>query len=183
MNTSIVPGSIEDLAQKSNQSIAATFLTVDAVVLIDVSGSMAIEDARGDRSRYDVACEELANLQGRLPGKIAVVAFSSFPQFVPNGRPPFLDGGTDMAQAMNFVKPADGCVKFILISDGEPNNEKKTLEAARSFQNYWDTIYIGPECDRRGADFLQKLAKATGGKCEVTGCVDRLADQITLMLG
>ena len=184
MPTAIVPGSIGAIAQRDGISIAESFLSADTIVLIDVSGSMAAHDSRGGQSRYDVACQELARLQHDLPGRIAVVAFSSSVQFVPGGRPPFLSGGTDLAAALRFVQVADGTVRFVVISDGYPDEPERALALASQFQSQIDVIYCGPEADRIGREFLEMLARAAGGRYVVADRAAELAERVqTLMLG
>lgn len=166
MNTQIVSGSIGALAQQSGKSIAETFISADIVVIVDVSGSMSSNDSRGGKSRYDVSCQELAALQQSLPGKIAVISFSDNAQFHPGGVPIYQGGGTNMADALAFVQIADRIpgMRFILISDGEPDDEKRTLAIARNFKNKVDVIFVGPENRSIGRDFLGRLAAATGGQ-------------------
>lgn len=163
-STDIVPGSIAAVTQRDNMGLAESFLSVDAIILVDVSASMGERDAPGERSRYTAACEELAALQAELPGKIAVIAFSDNARFVPGGVPPMMSMGTDMVAALRCVRPADGLeIRIILISDGEPDDAEETLTVARRFQSRIDTVYIGPERGR-GREFLAKLSGATGGQ-------------------
>jgi len=171
MNTAIVPGSLSAIARQENKSIAETFVNVDLVVIVDTSGSMFTHDSRGGKSRYGVACEELTQLQNAHPGKIAVLAFANGTIFCPSGVPTYLGGGTDMAGALQFAKIADvPGMQFILISDGQPDDEAATLAIAKTYQNKISTIYAGPEEHPAGRDFLQRLAAATGGQ---TITVDR----------
>ncbi|RME05555.1 MAG: VWA domain-containing protein [Anaerolineae bacterium] len=176
MNTDIVPGSLAAIARQESRSIAETFIDAQAVIVVDVSGSMASQDSRGGRSRYDVMLEELAALQANLPGRVAVVAFSDRPVFVPGGQPPFLNGTTDMAMALRFVKPADvPGMRFVLVSDGQPNDPDETLAVARTFRQRIDTIYVGPEERPAGRAFLERLAKASGGQVMTAERVNLLA--------
>jgi hypothetical protein len=108
VSADIVTGSVAAVANRTGKSIAETFLNVDLVAIIDVSGSMAEHDSRGGRSRHAVACEELAKLQAAEPGKVGIIAFSSHAQFMPGGVPPQPSGGTDLAGALTFSKIADG---------------------------------------------------------------------------
>lgn len=165
-NQNLVAGSLYDIAKKNNQSIAETFINCDVVILVDTSGSMSDSDNRDGQSRYDVACAELRALQGSLPGKIAVLSFSSDVEFCPSGVAFFQGGGTDMAKALQFAKVADGIpgMRFILISDGEPDYPTDTLRIAASYKNKIDTIYVGPENRPIGRDFLEKLAQTSGGQ-------------------
>jgi uncharacterized protein with von Willebrand factor type A (vWA) domain len=184
MNHAIVPGSIGALAQQSGKSIAESFTSADVICLVDVSGSMSDTDSRGGRSRYDVACEELALLQRSLPGKIAVVGFSSTTEFCPGGIPRFQGGGTNMDDALKFVKVADvPGMRFILISDGQPNNAPETLKVAKTFTNKISTIYVGPEDHPFGRDFLHQLAAVTGGTSITNDRAKELATGVKLLLG
>lgn len=174
MNTALVPGSLQAIAKQQNQSIAETFLSADAIILVDVSGSMT-------GSPFDQACAELRTLQADLPGKVAVVAFSDSPEFAPSGRPRFSSGGTDLARALAFVHVADGCdVRFIVISDGYPNDPEATLREARKFTSKIDTVFIGREGDP-GAEFLRKLAAASGGQYSKNQ-VGQIAERVERLL-
>ncbi|RJR10016.1 VWA domain-containing protein [Candidatus Parcubacteria bacterium] len=164
MSTAIIPGSLGAIAQKNNVSIAETFVNADAIIIVDTSGSMDAHDSRGGRSRYEVACEELTQLQNTLPGKIAVIAFSTDVMFCPNGIPTFMGGRTDLTKALTFTKIVDiPGIRFIVISDGEPDDCQTALSIARTYKNKIDVIYVGPEEHPRGRDFLQQLAKVSGG--------------------
>ncbi len=180
----VVKGSIRAVAESAGESIALAFLSADIVCIVDVSGSMSMCDSRGGKARYDVACSELAQLQVDNPGKIAVIAFSNDTRFCPGGVPVYIGGGTDLASALRFAQVADGTVRFIVISDGEPNDEDEALRVARQFTSKLDTVFVGPESERRGAEFLKKLAAACGGQHVTAKYADKLADRVqTLMLG
>ncbi len=160
----IVTGSIADVAQRSGQSLAQTFVGAECVILVDTSGSMGSADSRGGRTRYAVACEELAALQGAMPGKIAVLSFASNAMFCPDGTPFNQQGGTDLAGALQFARMADvPGIRFIVISDGEPDDAAAALREAAKYQARIDVIYAGPEHSPAGRDFLTKLAQASGG--------------------
>ena len=182
--TYLVKGSLQEITQASGRSLAETFLNVDAIVLVDMSGSMAANDAPGGLSRYKMAESELAKLQNELPGKIAVIAFSSFALFCPTGKPERLGASTDMVEALNFVKIADDTgIRFIMVSDGYPNDSEDTLRIARTFKSKIDTVFIGPEGVSNGRDFLERLAQATGGQFYKSKEIGLLAEPIKLLLG
>lgn len=183
MSTQIVSGSLAAIAKRDGLSLAESFLSVDAILVIDMSGSMASHDAPGGRTRYDAAEAELRDLQNALPGKVAVVAFSDDAQFCPSGIPPRLGGGTDMERALRFVHPADGVARILLISDGEPNSAEGALSAARSFRHRIDTIYIGPEERGHGRAFLERLASATGGQSLQSAAPGLLQNEARRLLG
>lgn len=183
MSKALIPGSLKAVAQQAGQSLAESFLSADAIVIVDVSASMAAQDLGPDdtRSRYRAACDELARLQATLPGKIAVVAFSDSVMFCWDGKPPFLKGGTDMAEALEFIYPADGTgMTLVLISDGWPRVPDRVLSIAKRFTSPIQTIFIGPEGDE-GADFLRRLAALTGGQASVNK-VPELAAKIAGLL-
>lgn len=164
-NSIVVHGSIGAIAQRENQSLAETFVGADVIVIVDTSGSMATNDSKRGQSRYDVAKDELAILQNNLPGKIAVIAFSTTVMFCPSGVPPFFGDGTNLAAALKFSRVADlPGMRFIVISDGEPDDEQAALYEAKQFQNHIDVIYVGPEAFPRGRDFLARLANVSGGQ-------------------
>lgn len=183
-NTAIVKGSLAACARASGKTLAESFLSVDAILLVDCSASMSERDAPGEQSRYHAACAELAKLQEQLPGKLAVVAFSSSTQFCPSGKPDYLGGMTDMAAALRFIKPADGCgIRFVLISDGEPDSVSETLKVAGGFSTRIDTVFVGPE-DGAGREFLRKLSAMTGGISaqQDTDKLNLLSENVTRLL-
>lgn len=179
-NTKLVAGSIGAIAKQQGQPIAATFISAEIIAIVDVSGSMATHDTRDSQSRYDVACQELAALQAKHPGKTAVVAFSDRSQFCPGGVPICEGGGTDLAGALRFVRVADGTVRFVVISDGLPDDAEEALKVARQFTSRIDTVYVGPE-GGSGAGFLLRLANAAGGE-HVTTEVSKLCGQVERLL-
>lgn len=163
LSKTFIPGSLASQAANTGHSIAETFIGADVVVLVDTSSSMTQSDGTG-KSRYGRACDELAKVQASLPGKIAVLSFGDMVLFCPSGVPTQPCGMTDLTGALNFAKVADvEGMKFIIISDGEPNDEKSALQVARTYRNKIDTIFIGSEGDG-GARFLAQLAAASGGQ-------------------
>lgn len=182
MSQAIIPGSLQQIASQNQTSIAETFLSCDAVIIVDTSGSMESCDSRQGKSRYEVALEELTRLQENMPGKLAVIAFSSTVEFCPSGVPTPLRGGTDLTKALKFTKVADlPGMQFILISDGQPEDEHSALQVATSYQNKIDVIYVGPE-GGRGQAFLLRLAQATGGLGITADRAQELAPAIDRLL-
>ena len=182
-NTQIVPGSISAMAQTSNKPLALSIMGVDIVILVDTSGSMATCDSRDGKSRYAVACEELAALQQANPGKILVLSFSDTTEICLGGIPRFQMGGTYMGQALRFAKQYDlPDMKFFLLSDGDPQDGDQTLEIAKTYTNHISTIYVGPESNPLGLNFLQKLAMATGGQHVTADRAKELAAAVTKLL-
>jgi len=181
--TAIVKGSLSAVAKSGNMSLAETFLNCDALILVDVSGSMSSDDARDGKSRYVVALEELASLQSTMPGKLAIVSFSDKAEFCPGGVPVFVGGGTGLANALRFAQVADvGGIRFVVISDGAPDDGEAALRVAFSYKGRIDTIYVGPELDSSGKVFLQKLAAAHKGQAVTADRASMLAEKTTQLL-
>lgn len=170
---SIVAGSLGNVAKKNGTSIAAGFMNAKAFVMVDVSVSMAMGDAGGGLTRYEVALVQLTKLQDENPGEIAVGAFANHAEFCPSGIPINQNGMTDMVAALKMMLMADNTdIRLVLISDGEPNDETETLKIARKFKSKIDTIFVGNESGA-GREFLRRLAAATGGVA-VVNKVDQL---------
>lgn len=183
MTTSIVVGSLADIAAKSNTSIAESFLNCELMTIVDVSGSMETHDSRGGQSRYTIALEELAKLQKSRPGKVAVIAFSDTVEFVPGGVPPLLGAGTDLTAALRFAHMADSAtMRFVVISDGLPDDEPSALREASKFVARLDAVYVGPETDNVGRAFLTRLTAASGGQAVTADRAQQLAATIETLL-
>lgn len=179
----IVVGSLGAIAKQNGQSLAQTFLSCEVVCLVDTSGSMGAHDGGNGQTRYERACSELAVLQGDLPGKIGVISFSDGTMFCPNGTPFDFGGGTDLAGALQFAKVADvpGAMRFIVISDGEPDDPAAALAIASNYHNRIDTIFCGPE-NGHGREFLRRLAKASGGSHVTAEAAKALASSVQKLL-
>lgn len=162
--TKLIVGSLGAIAKRDGLSLAESFVNCDVCVLVDVSASMNTHDAHDSQTRYDVACTELAHLQNNNPGRIAVLAFSDNTVFCPSGIPVGLFQNTDLAGALTFARFADtGDVRFVVISDGEPDDKAAALHVARQFRGRIDVVYTGPEDKPAGRDFLTRLAQTCGG--------------------
>lgn len=181
-STEIVKGSLAEIARASGKTVAEAFVEAECVVIVDVSGSMGSPDSRGGRKRYDVACEELGNLQGRFPGKIAVIGFSTDTKFYPAGVPDMIGGSTNLAGALEYSKIADvEGMRFFVISDGEPDEANQALAMAKSYKCKIDTIFVGAE-GAHGSTFLAQLAKESGGAALTAACVDGMGEKMVKLL-
>lgn len=180
----IVPGSLADTAAKTGGSLAESFVDAEIIDIVDCSGSMSYRDSHDGQSRYDVACQELAALQAKRPGKHAVISFSSYPQFQPGGHLPNPSGGTDLAGALKFARLADlDGMQFFVISDGQPDGEASTLAEARKYKAKISCVYVGPE-GGSGQRFLEQLAKSSGGQFATAEKAVELAATVeSLLLG
>lgn len=186
MKYEITKGSIADIMQNKNASLAESFMTCECVVLFDVSGSMNNFDGKGRESRFDRGIKELKTIQESMPGKYAIIQFADRVDFMPGGVPVMgMSGsGTDLTAALKYAKVADEIpdMRFVIISDGEPRNEMTAKAEAAQYQNRIDTIFIGDETDVwNGKAFLAELARASGGKA-VTTAAENIAKEVTLLL-
>ena len=166
MNNQIVVGSLSAIAAKNNISLAESFMACDALILLDLSGSMEASDTPSGDTRASVATEHLIRLQKDHPGKIGLICFADYPLFCPAGIPQDCGSSTRLDKALEYVLPADDCgMKIIVISDGSPNDPEKCLKVAKEFKNKIDVIFVGSERDYdQGRKFLEQLAAITGGK-------------------
>ncbi len=181
-NTEIIPGSLSAVVE-AGKPMALAFMDVENVVIVDTSGSMYEKDARGGKSRYDVACEELSKLQADNPGKILVISFSNSAQVCLSGIPYFEGGSTNLDGALIFAKQYDiPGTTFFVISDGQPDDQNAALEVASQYQAIINTIFVGPESDRRGREFLARLSEKSGGKTVLAEKANLLASHIERLL-
>jgi len=164
MNNQIVKGSLSEVAQTSGKSLAEVWLDVDAMILVDVSWSMVGKD-NTELSRLDRARKELIRLQGEMSGKLAIVSFSESVEFHANGILPDEQSTTNLTGALKYALRSDAIpgFRFVIISDGEPDNSESALKVAKSFKNKIDTVFIGGDFDG-GRKFLEKLSGVSGGK-------------------
>ena len=183
MSERAVRGSLAQVAQQRGQSLAEVLLGARFVAVVDTSGSMQSPDSRGGRRRIDVAREELAQLQAERPGEIALVCFESAARWVPGGVPPEPAGGTDLAGGLRFARQVDDPeTRFVVISDGYPDDQAAALAEAKRFAGALSTVYVGPEGDREARRFLQALAQAGRGRAETAVRVTGLADAVRPLL-
>lgn len=160
---SSIKGSLQSIANKSMITVAQAFVDCEVIVLMDSSASMTAEDAPG-QSRWRKACNQLAKLQSENPGKVCLICFDDKQTFEPSGIARYPNGSTDIAGALSFVWKADDTgLKFVVISDGEPDDDEAAIAMARQFKSKISCIYIGPE-GGYGARFLKRLSGVTGGQ-------------------
>lgn len=183
-STSLVTGSIANIAQRDNISLAEAFLSADEIILVDVSYSMNSKDSTGGQSRHAVACSELRRLQRDLPGKLAIFEFSNACMFCPGGVPSHPRGGTDLLGALKYVQGADGTVNFTVISDGypDPGTDHEIIKLVSQMQSRINTIFAGPVEDEIGRKFMEQLAQAARGKSAFSASASDLSSSFTKLL-
>jgi Mg-chelatase subunit ChlD len=195
MNNIIVTGSTTDLAQQEEISLAQAFVNVDIMIVIDLSGSMDMNDAKdihGNRATRRRAAEtQLQKLQRDHAGKVGVIGFADHAQYLPNGSIEGIDvgGTTDMLKGLQLAETANRAgIPTVLISDGEPNYdvEHECVQLAHSLVSPLHCIYVGPE-NGSGLQYLQQLATSavSGSTAQKTSDVGNFLNQVeeTLLLG
>jgi Mg-chelatase subunit ChlD len=129
-------------------------MNASMIILADVSGSM-----KGDKIvRLRKALKEM------WPELNAILIAFSYKTWIcetPDNLPE-PDGGTDMIAGFEHA------AKFfpsetIVISDGRPNDESGTLNAASLLPGVISVLFVGNDEDTMGADFMQRLAHIGGG--------------------
>lgn len=176
-------GSLAETQKQKAITFAEAFLSVEAIICVDVSGSMSANDVAaegGPCSRHSEAGRQLQRLQQRFPGRLAVVAFSDNAEFRPDGTLPSIQSSTNLLGALQFISPASSCgLKFIVVSDGCPDSPEETLRYAKTLHNKIDCIHIGSL--ERGKKFMEDLARCSGGSA-VEESVLELENIVTKLL-
>jgi Mg-chelatase subunit ChlD len=95
-----------------------------------------------------------------------------------------LGASTNLARALAFARVADVAgIRFVVISDGQPDDEKAALAEAAQYKAPISTVYVGPEGERSGREFLERLASSRGGRSLHADRAQELAAAVqTLML-
>ncbi len=154
----------------------------EAIFICDYSGSMY------DMNEGMCLFEHMNSILRKIQA-INILAFADFCKFtnIPLDNPVGIGSRTDMAQALSLVKTKySSFKKFILISDGFPNNPELTLEKAKELNHPIECIYLGmPNSD--GYLFLEKLANIANGTITNVDTKDPLfggllEQKITLLL-
>jgi hypothetical protein len=129
-------------------------------ILCDVSGSMD-EAATSSRRKIEVLQDALNEVRPQFPDA-RVIAFNS------NVRESFdvlpePEGGTALHYALEYAQPLKPR-QTIVVSDGQPDDETLALSAASKLTGTIDVIYCGPDSDKAAIRFMERLARANGGR-------------------
>lgn len=131
----------------------------ETLLLLDASGSMEDSDANGVPKM-----KTLGKMIKIMPSADKIYFNSDIFNYGKRIDTPKPDGNTDLALAFKYVKSnyMNKYNKIILISDGEPHSESEALQAALTLNQPINIIFIGNK-GSSGENFMQRLAKATGG--------------------
>lgn len=172
--TNLPTSPLQSLLQKAATSLPAETGTTarfrerldsagSSVVLVcDTSGSMA--ESAGGRTKYDHLQEAVDSLKQSIPDAV-IVSFNSFASVV-YGPLPMPSGGTALDIALDEAA-RHSPRKTIVVSDGEPNDPNKALEAARRVPGTIDVIYCGSDTNLKAIEFMRRLAREGAGSMVV----------------
>lgn len=191
-NSGMVPGSMADYQKRTGAGLAKSWLQVKAVVVVDISGSMSNRDGGDGHRRVDIAKMELAKLQKRMQGQIAVVEFNYDARWRRDGSLGEPDGGTNLRGALDYVAelvgPGLGRLQVIVVSDGLPDSQEDAIASARTMAGAGarlSTVYCGPDSGTEsssGKAFLRSLATAGAGSSDEALLVKALEQSIVKLL-
>ena len=188
-NGGVLAGSMADYQRKTGAGLAKSWLAVKAVVVVDISGSMDTRDAGDGHRRVDVARMELAKLQKKLAGQIAVVEFNYDARWRRDGVIGEPAGGTNLSGALDYVAELVGPglprIQVIVVSDGSPDVEESALQSGKRLAAAGaklSAVYCGPDNFDAGKAFLRRLAAVGGGELAEALLVKALEQQITKLL-
>lgn len=135
-------------------------LAVAGVTLVlDHSSSMDIAMSNG-KTRMEGLDQVVSEIQREA--KVAMMAFATGCTFTDKLDPTpgrDINGGTNLGGALK--EAAKSCVRCIVISDGEPNDEFYAMDMGKALGRC-DTIFVGDK-NGGGREFLRRLAAETGG--------------------
>lgn len=129
------------------------------VILIDASSSMDTP-VMGGKRRIDLLSAILENVL--TPGMHLVAFSDTLVPLEPGQRLPEPGGSTAMHLALEHAATLSP-KSVIVISDGQPDDDKAALAAARALKCIISTFYCGDESDRRAISFLRSLALCSRG--------------------
>jgi hypothetical protein len=130
-----------------------------ATILLDVSESMNTPVMGGQR-RVDLLSTILKNVM--MPG-VRLVAFNdSVIALEPGQQLPEPGGSTALHLALDHVSRMSPR-HVIIISDGQPDDERAAIAAARALSCVISTFYCDDETNRAAIAFLKQLALCSRG--------------------
>lgn len=137
------------------------------LVLADVSPSMSMTDggSRERKTRFDLLKEALSG----LPKSVQIVAFSNTASLVGLEGLRIDHNGTTALHLAIELAARSKPVRTIIISDGEPDDERKALSAVEQLTGVVDVVYCGSPNNAQARRFLESLARTGMGGYYETG--------------
>lgn len=135
-----------------------------SLILLDTSLSMAQYLKNQGERKIDILRKAICR---PMDVNERAIAFNSDAQIITSfTNIPEPNGSTEMAGAIALAatyKPAS----TLIISDGAPDSETKTLRAARKLPGVINCLFIGNENEKSAIAFMQKLARLGCGRATV----------------
>ena len=157
------------------------YLDFTAGIGVNALGHGAPEVAGAIREWLETGLIHTSNLFRTEPGERLAeeLVAATFP-----ARVFFCNSGAEAGEgAFKLARRWDGLgIAFCVISDGYPDEPDKALGVAKGFTSKIDTVYVGPEDESHGRDFLRRLAAAAGGQHAAAARVFGLVDALRPML-
>ena len=147
--------SLAERMKSLKTKIAGMSRNKNICLLCDTSGSMNSIVVNSEDNTSKRAIDILANVLTNFTGA-NIYSFNTICRKVDSLPEP--TGSTDLAEAFTTIKN-DGIKELILLTDGQPDDERAALKVAQGLKI--NIIYIGPTPTPQ---FLIDLAKITGGK-------------------
>lgn len=156
----------------------------EVMLLLDTSGSMGSPINMAEpKTRIEGLREAVVEV--KQSGSCPMIAFGGgfgqdvrFVDDVPNPA-----GGTPMHAAIDLAKTY-GATRIVIISDGMPDSRPAALESAKNFGGRIDVVFIGTESDyENGRQFLEELAKMSGGKTSLADFKQLAGKVVALLAG
>lgn len=153
LEKSLAVGSLADLVRvRQSESIW---------LALDTSGSMG-DYIRGGKRRIEGLRQTVHNIQAEKRMPMLQFGNGHEPSVITNESIPDPSGGTPMHLAIDLAK-AQRAGRVIIISDGMPDSQSMTMEAAGRFGGRIDVVFVGNPGEP-GERFLRELAESTGGE-------------------
>lgn len=129
--------------------------------VLDVSGSM--DDKIGGKRKIN----HLRDVMAKYPDAKILCFSSNIKKASDTQSIPDPGGSTNLGGAFKYIidniMKIDAPERLVLVSDGEPDDERYAIEQAKHLSLPIDIIFIG-EKDSRGNRFMHQLATAAGGQ-------------------
>jgi len=125
------------------------------MLVLDISGSMAQRVGGSSDRKIDILERAVAQLPWQT---YHILLFNSATQWWSGGGMPLPSGGTAMHIALAVVKDLRPRTTLV-VSDGEPDDERQTLAAAKKLSGVINTLYIGSDDNQAAISFMRRLAR------------------------
>jgi hypothetical protein len=135
-----------------------------SVLLLDTSGSMGY-DCKGRQTRLDVLRQAVEALDWQ---SFQMFTFDNLPRRIttPTALSYCAGGSTNLAMGLKEIAKLNPS-QTIVISDGEPTDEKAAIAAAKELTGTISTVFIGDDGDKDAIAFMKKLASLGCGRTYV----------------